>query len=238
MTILPSAKLGLGSTIAAGLMLALLVPVSAAAQAVLGLTTSGQPAEFTLTGQNASVPGFRSASWGMTEGEVRAALAKDFGDARASAAVIDPLTGNKVIIAPMTALAPGPGPAAISYVFGASSGRLIHVSLDWTVAAPGAAARAAMLDAGAKVVAGFVGNYWKVGSVMRGVVVRPDLIVLFAGADEAGGGVDVRVGGVPYTMSASTALRSVAPPAGPATLHVGFSAPSAGNAAAIPPGAF
>lgn len=213
--------------------------VAAIPQPIVGLTSSGQPDTIVLTGQAASVPGFRSALWGMTPDEVRAALARDFGGAKASALITDPVTGNRAMIAPMSVLAPGPGPAAISYVFGARSKRLIHVNLDWTVKAPTAAERTAMIAGGSQVVAGFVGNQWKLGSVMRGVVVEPDLIVLFAGADDAGGGVDVRVGGVPYTLGSGASVRTIAPPSEAATLHVSFSAPKVAKAdETIKPGAF
>lgn len=222
----------------AGLVLFVAAPSAGAPQRALGVTTTGQPSTVTLTGQNASVPGFRSARWGMTIGEVGAALARDFGGARAIL-VKDPVTGNKALIAPMASLAPGPGPAAISYIFDAASQRLIHVNLDWTNKVPSAASRAAMTDAGANAVAGFAGNYWKLGSVMRGVVVQPDLVVLFAGTDERGGGVDVRLGGVPYALGAGTSARSVTPASGPASLHVGFSAPAAAKADdPLKPGAF
>lgn len=239
MTIVKSTGPALCAALAAVLILA--CPVAAAAagtQPPLGLTTTGQPTEVTLTGADASVPGFRSATWGMTPDEVRGALAKDFGGAKAGAPIADPVAGTTALIAPMASLAPGPGPAAITYIFG-RSGRLIHVNLDWTVKAATPAARSAILDGGAKVVAGFLGNYWKLGSVMRGVVVEPALIVLFAGADEQGGGVDVRVGGVPYAMHANGVLQTITPPPGAATLHVGFSAPDAAKAtSSIAPGAF
>jgi hypothetical protein len=212
------------------------VPANAGSQPVLGLTATGQPGAVTLTGQNASVPGFRSALWGMTPDQVRVAAAKDFPDARTTALITDRVTGNRSLIAPMTSLAPGPGPAAISYIFDATSGRLLHVNLDWTVRSPTVAQRSAILAGGSTVVAGFAGNYWKLGSVIRGVVVQPDLVVLFAGADEQGGGVDVRVGGVPYALSSGGAPTS---PNGDATLHVGFSAPGAANTGeTLAPGAF
>lgn len=222
-----------------GMLFAASTPAAALAQQVVGLTESGQPQAIVLTGQAASVPGFRSALWGMSPDQVRTALSADFSGAKASALVIDPATGNQVMVAPMTSLAPGPGPAAIAYIFGAKSGRLVHVNLDWTVKSPKDGDRAAILDAGSKVVAGFVGNQWKLGSVMRGVVVKRDLIVLFAGADDAGGGVDVRVAGVPYALQTGTAVQPVAASTGAATLHVGFSArAAAAETSAIKPGAF
>lgn len=226
--------------IAAAVLMGLPVelPAQAAPRPVLGLTTTGQPESITLTGQVASVPGFRSALWGMTANEVRAALARDFGGAKASELLIDPVSGNRAMIAPMNSLAPGPGAAAVTYVFGAASKRLIHVNLDWTVKSPTVRQRDAFRDAGATAVAGFAGNQWKLGSVMRGVVVNRDLIVLFAGADDKGGGVDVRLTGVGYSLSGQ-AEKAMVPGDGPASLHIGFSAPAATTeTATLKPGSF
>ena len=222
-----------------GLVIVAAAPTMASAQQVIGVTDAGQPQVTTLTGQPASVTGFRSAFWGMTPDQVRTAIATDFGGAKASALVSDPVRGNTAMIAPMRALAPAPGPAAITYIFGAKSGRLIHVNLDWTIKAASAADRIAILDAGSQVVANFAGSQWKLGSVMRGVVVQRDLIVLFAGTDDKGGGVDVRVGGVSYALRSGTALQDLSASTVPATLHIGFAAPSAAaQTNTIVPGAF
>ncbi len=221
----------MGLIVSGAALAALSAPVLASPQPVIGVTTSGQPTRYAIAGQPARITGFRSALWGMTPAEVRAAIARDFTAARVSAAVRDPATGNSAIIAPMASLVPGPGPAAISYVFGASTGRLIHVNLDWTVKSPTPAQRIAVRDAGAAAVARVLGQQYKIGSVMRGVVVQPDLVVLFAAADAQGGALDVHAGGIPYTLGTGPGARQVEPATGPATLHLGFSAPPAPSTA-------
>ena len=230
---------GMTRRVLLSLMIATTSPALAQGPVAIGLTTTGQPTTVTLSGQNAGVGGFRGATWGMTPDQVRAALASDFGGAKAGALIDDPVEGTQALIAPMVSLTPGPGPAAITYIFGGKSGRLMHVNLDWTVANAGAADQSAILDGGSRLVADFVGSFWKLGSVMRGVVVRPNVIILFAGADEKGGGVDVRVGGVPYAMRVDGEMRTIAPTAKSATLHVSFAAPgSTHETTAIQPGAF
>jgi hypothetical protein len=188
----------------------------------VGFSDTGQPTRYAMQGVDYAVRGYRSATWGMTPDQVRAAIRRDFPAAPIAADQRDPVLETTIVVASVPALAPGPGPAFVGYVFGAKTGRLIQVNLDWQVAAPTPAQRDALAAAGAAIVADFVGHYWKIGSVTRGAAIGPRTLILFAGSGEAGGAVDVRLEGVPYT------LRTPAPqpwqPAadGPALLHVSF----------------
>ena len=79
------------------------------------------------------VEGFRSAKFGMTEAEVKAAIAKNFGKA---AVTEQPSAGErtKVLVVKVPGLLPGGGTAEVSYVFGYQTKKLIQVSVSWSKA--------------------------------------------------------------------------------------------------------
>jgi hypothetical protein len=87
----------------------------------------------TETQPTAQVDGFRSAKFGMTETEVKAAIAKDFslkGDAvREQPNATERTT---VLLVKVPDLLPGGGIAEVSYVFGYESKKLIQVSVAWS----------------------------------------------------------------------------------------------------------
>src|SRR5271169_2814884 len=83
----------------------------------------------------AEVVGFRSARFGMTEAEVRAAIQKDFkvkSDAIQSEENKAEQTHALVVAAPD--VLPGGGGASISYVFGFKTKTLIQVGITWSKA--------------------------------------------------------------------------------------------------------
>lgn len=80
----------------------------------------------------ATVEGFRSARFGMTEEEVRRAIRTDFKIEDAAIARGENLVERTaLLIVRVPDLLPTAGPAQISYVFGFSSKRLIAVNLAW-----------------------------------------------------------------------------------------------------------
>src|SRR5690606_22712342 len=114
----------------------LALSLAAAAPVLLTPAYAQDPASSTLPAENAAsqaaVEGFRSARFGMTVDEVRAAIEQDFG-----------LKGEDVVegenVAERTGLltiqsddvlADG-GPAQVSYVFGYESKTLIQVGILW-----------------------------------------------------------------------------------------------------------
>ena len=193
----------------------------------LGQSDTGQPTTYDFLGERHPVTGYRSATWGMTPAEVRAAVAKDFPGAEIGTEVTDPVRRTRAFVAAVKALPPGPTPAAITFVFGANSGRLIHVNLDWQYADATPAQRQDILAAGSRAVAGYNSYFWKFGSVARGVVTSVNSLVLFAAADEQGNKLEVRVQGVPYQVKTSTGLLDAPPPTGQALLHIGLSSAGA-----------
>jgi hypothetical protein len=80
----------------------------------------------------ATIDGFRSARFGMTESEVRAAIATDFGIAadqiEAGANAVEK-TSSLAVTAPD--LVPDSGPARVVYIFGYQSKALIQVNIVW-----------------------------------------------------------------------------------------------------------
>jgi hypothetical protein len=222
--------------VAAGLAVA-----NAAAQplpAPAGLSPTGQPASFAIRGETYAVAGYKSARWGMTPDEVRAVVPRDFPGVAAGATRTDPLNRTTVMAVKIDTLAPGPGPAVVSYVFGASSGKLMHVNVDWPIDKPTPADRSALLAGGTKATADFLGYYWKIGSVARGIPVGPQGLILFAGADEAGGAVEVRVLGIGYLAKTKAGDLTTPMPSGAALLHIAFAAAGQPDVYVIRPGDF
>lgn len=207
----------------------------------LGASVTGQPTAFEVTGIAYVVDGYRSAKWGMTPDQVRAAIARDLPGAQVSAATVDPVDRTTLIVASVAGLSPGPGPAAITYVFGAKSGRLFHVNIDWHVAQATDGDRTAFTDAGARVVQDYIGHYWKLMTVSRGIALGPNALSLFAATAEAGGLVEVRLQGVGYVLRRpdGTELAMRAPPPGkPVLLHVGLAQSETPDVYRIAPGAY
>ena len=188
------------------LSLALLLAVSigsARAQTAVsppGLSTTGQPDGFEVTGKAYVVDGHGSAKWGMSPADVRTAAARDFPAATFAGETVDPGDGMIILTARVPALAPGIGPATILYGFDAAAKRLAHIDIVWAIERPTPADRERMTAAGSSLVRDLLGHYWKLLSVMRGVPVGSDQLLLFAGAGEAGGAVNVMLEGVGYRL--------------------------------------
>jgi hypothetical protein len=81
------------------------------------------------------VTGFRSAHFGMTEAEVRAAINTDFGvKAAAIRAEDQPVDKTRVLTIKVPDVIPQGGVAEISYVLGFKSHKLIQIMLTWSKA--------------------------------------------------------------------------------------------------------
>ncbi|MGA8614126.1 MAG: hypothetical protein WB760_21115 [Xanthobacteraceae bacterium] len=83
----------------------------------------------------AEVTGFRSARFGMTEAQVRAAIEKDFrmrpDEIRSEE---NKAEQTQVLVVQAPDVLPGGGTASVSYVFGFKSKTLIQVGLSWSKA--------------------------------------------------------------------------------------------------------
>jgi hypothetical protein len=195
----------------------------ASGQALTGYSPTGQPTSFAVTGKFYVVDGFRGAKWGMSEDKVRTAIAADFPGFRVVTRTVNVVNHTSILVIYAPSLEPGPGPAAVTYIFGADSGGLFHVNLDWRVDHASAADREVLTAAGAKAVAEFIGYYWKLLSVARGAAEGPHSLVLFAGEGQTGGNVDVRLLGVGFTLHTPQGRDVVLPPppdGAPVLLHI------------------
>ncbi len=104
-----------------------------AAIIMLGTTTSRAAPAAATADAGPSIAGFRGAAFGMTEAQARSAIENNF---RVSAANItsaeNALQHTHVLSVVVPDLVPGGGAAAVSYVFGYQTHRLIEVNILWS----------------------------------------------------------------------------------------------------------
>ena len=82
--------------------------------------------------EKVEVEGFRSARWGMTEAEVKAAIRKDFNAAADKVKVErHPTERTTVLTVRVEDLLEGAGPAQVAYVLGYTSKKLVQVNIVW-----------------------------------------------------------------------------------------------------------
>jgi hypothetical protein len=134
----------------------------------------------------AEVNGFRSARFGMSEDEVKAAIAKDFS-IRAADIKVEPNVGEKtnVFTVRVPNLIPDGGAADVSYVFGYKSKQLIQVGVLWS-AATDPKMQPEGLQTNAKILASY---FQTAGYAPQNVAVNvpiPGGVVVFRGADAKG----------------------------------------------------
>lgn len=174
-------------------------------------------------GPTLDIKGFRSAAFGMTPAQVKAAATADFG---ASAKIQDganPADGTQFVLVQVDHLDPGPGPAQIGYVFGAASKTLSYINVVWsTDATPTDAQRSAMALAGEQLAA-----YFRQGpapaKASQGIVPLGDnALVLYAATDKKDAGVQVMVDGIAFQRNDGDKPVSSPAPKGPASLRVSY----------------
>ncbi len=182
---------------------------------------SGQPAPAAAgTKSTYAVNGFRSATFGMSEDEVKAAINRDFGiGADKIVAQASPLEGTTAL-AVRTALPPGPGEATIDYIFGAKSRRLTHVNVVWaTGPTPTDAERGGIATAGLQLSKYFQGQSWQ-------RFVQPAAsqngVLMFGGLDPKGAAVLVETDGIKLSVKGKDGKVAANDPKGPAILHVSY----------------
>lgn len=198
-----------------------------AAQPREEVSLSGQPRSWTVRGEPIKISGAFGARWGMDMEQVKAAIANAWPTALASAHIgADDAAGTLALEVTLPKLAPGPGPARISYVFSAAERRLVGIHSTWAITGnPSEAERAPLTAAATALASELVGYQWPVFATARGRVVAPGELVVFAGRDEAGAGVEIRLGGAAFDVELPGSTRKQehrTAPAGPAVLRQTF----------------
>lgn len=183
------------------------------------------------------IMGFRSAHFGMTKSEVRSAIVKDFG---VSDHEIDEMLnldqGTTILAVTVPSLSPGPGPALIFYILGASSGELNYINVIWsTTDTPTQIERERIAVAGMQLAHYFENLSWKPEGSVSGVSLNLGEVLTFAGVDPKDSGVQVIISGVPMTDAEGNAIEL----SGPARLQISYSAHfGEPDVATVEPGAF
>jgi hypothetical protein len=208
----------------------------ALASAVISLTLAGaamgQPPSSAASPSSAPAPvyqvkGFRSAHFGMSEAQVRSAIAADLPGAQVTESA-NPAERTRALQAKVAHLEPGPGTATITYIFGATSRTLSHVNVIWILEGdPRPDERASVVAAAAQLT-----NYFKTlptapKSSMGVTPSGPNGLIMFAALDEKGAAVEVAVEGIGYQATTGGKTSAVAPPSGPAMLRVSYIANAA-----------
>lgn len=172
--------------------------------------------------QKYEVSGFREARFGMSERDVRAVLAKDFGKVTINRTT-NPVEGTTVLTAQLASLEPAPGPAQVAYILGYASKKLIQVNVIWT--GEGGKEKLepdAMVAAGTRLERYFAGYAWNKDTTRSGIPVGPNTVVLFSGEDDKKGAVRLIVDGVKYQMQREGKELTSPNPSGPAKLIINY----------------
>jgi len=147
-----------------------------AAPAVAGVPGMGAAA--------ANVSGFRSARFGMTEKEVRAAIAKDFNlKADVIHAESNPSEHTQVLQAKVADVLPGGGTAEVSYVFGFKSKTLIQVGVSWSKQTDDKMTPEQLFSNASVLRAHFMTGGYKADTVATNMPINGGLL-MFRGSDE------------------------------------------------------
>ncbi len=129
------------------------------------------------------VEGFRSAKFGMSEADVRGAIAKDFpAAAGAIKQSFSPVERTTVLTFKSSDVLPDGGAAELSYIFGYKSKALIQVAIVWSKQSDETLTPAAILSNGEGLRSYFLAEGFA-PSEMVGNAELPDGLLLFRGRD-------------------------------------------------------
>jgi hypothetical protein len=199
-------------------LILLLAPVASAAVAEVSPSPTAAEAAPGL------ITGFRSARFGMSEAQVRAAIAKDFKvEAPAIQTLFVAEQHTKVLTLALPQLNPGPCPAVLAYIFDTGTGALIHINVSWLF--PGEAnpyQRAAIQFAGERLAAYFHDRPTPPATVLPAGATGPQTVTFYAARDVQGHTVNVAADGVEIAVKDKAATPK--PAKGPAVLRVAYDA--------------
>lgn len=133
----------------------------------------------------AQVLGFRSAHFGMSEDEVRAAISKDFGKGPDGVRAEDNLGEQTHVLSVLVPdILPGGGTAQVAYVFGYKTKKLIQVALSWSKATDQAITPERLFSNANILRAHFLEAGYSPDTIATNAVVANGLI-MFRGSDPA-----------------------------------------------------
>jgi hypothetical protein len=131
-----------------------------------------------------AVEGFRSARFGMSEADVRKAIAADF---KLTDKVItrdtNPVEHTTILTVSVPDLLAEAGPARVSYIFGYARHQLIYVNVVW-VAPKKEGAGNSLAPAAAALRNYFLAYSFKPEGQLRDVTLNDGSVLLFQGADQ------------------------------------------------------
>ena len=138
-------------------------------------------------GDLAEIAGFRSARFGMTENEVLAAIAEDFGVAAADVArETNRLERTQSLVVEVEDLLPDSGTAAVAYILGYQSGALIQVNVIWGAPVDADYESDTLIVTGGALQRFFAEQRYVEGSAFANVMLNDGTLVLFTGSDPDG----------------------------------------------------
>jgi hypothetical protein len=229
----------------AGLSLTALSAASASVAQTAAKPATAKPAPTLPSPSPAAdyvIKGFRSATFGMTQAQTKAAIASDFGSTAKIAENSNIIEGTQALQVSLDHLDPGPGAALVTYIFGATSHTLSHINIVWVVPGePTAEQRAAVVTAAVQLTNYFQNLPNPLKATAGATPTGPNGLLMFAGVDKKGAGIEVATDGISYqaTKKEDNKETTSPPPKGPAILRVSYIANAANpDIQKIKPGAF
>jgi hypothetical protein len=138
------------------------------------------------TAERVRVEGFRSAHWGMTEAQVKAAIQKDFNIAGDKVRVEEnPSERTTVLAVSVNDLLEGAGVARISYILGYASKKLIQVNIVWGTTVDPQAKPERIVAAANQLRALFLSSGYEPETIAGNLATADGTIVVFQGEDAA-----------------------------------------------------
>lgn len=135
---------------------------------------------------DAVADGFRSAKFGMSQDEVRAAIIADFGvDADDIEEGVNRAERTQLLSVRVPDLLHEGGIAQVSYVFGYQSGTLIQVGISWNAATDPELTEETLYSNADALAAHFMGAGYDPATITSGLVLDAG-ILLFRGEDSEG----------------------------------------------------
>jgi hypothetical protein len=132
----------------------------------------------------ARVEGFRSATFGMTEAQVREAIRKDFNIGRDKITSEEsPTDRTQAMIVTVPDLLPEAGPARVSYVFGHKSKKLMQVHVLWGAGQTPAVKPEKLQLAAATLQQYFLAEGFPADKVVTNARAQDGAVIVFQGTD-------------------------------------------------------